>query len=305
MGEIGRLITAMVTPLHEDGSVDYGQAKALARALLDSGSDGLVISGTTGESPTLTKDEKLRLFAEVKEVAGDHAIIAGTGTNNTAASIDLTQAAEGQGVDGALLVVPYYNKPTQEGLYRHFSAIAASTRLLCMLYNVPGRTVTNLSSETVLRLSGIPNIVGVKEGSGDLDQIGAIVDGVNRPDFHVWSGDDKDNFAIMRRGGYGAVSVASHLAGRQIQEMFQLCIAGRYKEAEAIQNRLAPLIRDLFVITSPIPVKHALNYIGFPVGGCRLPLTEADEKSAAIVEQTVRETTVDLSLPSATSPARR
>ena len=304
MGELGRLFTAMVTPFQSDGEVDYRKAKALATALLDSGSDGLVVSGTTGESPTLTRDEKLRLYAEVKEVAGDHAVIAGTGNNNTAASIELTQAAEATGVDGALLVVPYYNKPTQEGLYRHFRAIAESTRLPCILYNVPSRTVTSLSAETVLRLSQVPNIVGVKEASGDLEQIGAIIRGVSRKDFRVWSGNDADTYAIVRQGGYGVVAVASHLVGRQIQEMIRLCLEGQLPQAEAIHDRLSPLFRDLFILSNPIPVKHALNHIGFDVGGYRLPLTEADEKSAAAIEATLRESTIDLPVPSAAPRSR-
>ena len=298
MGEIGRLVTAMVTPFQADGSLDYGQAKALAQALLDSGSDALVLAGTTGESPTLTKEEKLRLFAEVKEAVGERgSVIAGTGSNSTAASIELTRAAADAGADAALLVVPYYNKPTQDGLYQHFKAIAGSTGLPCILYNVPSRTVTNMLPETVARLSEVPNIIGVKEASGNLEQIGAIIDAVSGKDFRVWSGNDADTFEVMRRGGHGVVAVASHLAGQQMREMLRLCTEGLLPEAEAIHNRLSPLFRDLFIVSNPIPVKHALNYVGFQVGGCRLPLTAADAKAAAAIEATLRQTIVDLPLP--------
>src|SRR6266542_3684415 len=188
MTEIGRLLTAMATPFDRDGQLDAAQAGRLARALLDSGSDGLVVAGTTGESPTLTLKEKWKLFAAVKQaVGGRGAVIAGTGNYSTAESIELTQEAEKIGVDGVLLVVPYYNKPTQEGLFRHFEAVARSTRLPCILYNVPSRTSTNMTAETTVRLSHIPNIVGVKEASGDLAQAARIIQGV-RDDFRVWSG---------------------------------------------------------------------------------------------------------------------
>ena len=214
MAEIGRLLTAMVTPFDRRGEVDYAQARRLARALLDSGSDGLVVAGTTGEAPTLSHDEKLRLFAEVKEaVGGRGAVIAGTGTNNTAESIELSQEAERAGVDGLLLTAPYYNKPTQEGLYRHFEAIARATRLPCDLYNIPGRTGVNMTAETTLRLSRVPNIVGVKEASGDLDQIARIIDDAGEG-FRVWSGDDADDAADSGRSAATAsYAVVSHLAG--------------------------------------------------------------------------------------------
>ena len=303
MGDIGRLVTAMVTPFTDAGAVDYGQAKVLARALLDSGSEGLVISGSTGESPTLTKDEKLRLFAETKGIAGDAAVVAGTGSNSTADSIELSKAAQAEGVDALLLVVPYYNKPTQEGLYRHFRAIAESVSLPCMLYNVPSRTVTNMTTETVIRLSEEPNIIGVKEASGDLEQIGAIIDGA-ASGFRVWSGNDNDTFAIVERGGYGVVAVASHLVGRQMRQIIQLSLDGASSRAKEIDDSLQALYRDLFIISNPIPIKHALNYLGFNIGQCRLPLCEADEKSAAAIEATVRDITVDLPVPSAAGIAR-
>ena len=175
MVNIGRLITAMVTPFNTDGAVDYSQARRLASSLINSGSDGLVISGTTGESPALSTSEKLRLFTEIKSELGDRgSVIAGTGSYSTSESIELTREAESIGVDAVLLVVPYYNKPTQEGLYQHFKSIAESTSLPCILYNVPSRTITNLNWETTLRLSQIDNIIGIKEASGDFDQIARI-----------------------------------------------------------------------------------------------------------------------------------
>ncbi len=218
MTDFGRVLTAMATPFDRNGEIDFNQAQRLAAALLDSGSDGLVVAGTTGESPTLTTKEKLKLFAAVREVAaGRGAVIAGTGNYATAESIEMTHEAERVDVDGVLLVVPYYNKPTQEGLYRHFEAIARSTSLPCMLYNVPSRTGTNMTAETTIRLSAIPNIAGVKEASGDLAQSARIIEHV-RPDFRVWSGNDEDTLPILAAGGYGIVSVAAHLVGNQIAE---------------------------------------------------------------------------------------
>ncbi len=221
MAKIGRLITAMVTPFNAKGEVDYKQAQKLAKALIKSGSDGLVITGTTGERPTVTDEEQLKLFATVREAIGDKGtIIAGTGGNCTRESIAITREAEKLGVDAALLIVPYYNKPTQEGMYQHFKAIAESTSLPCILYNVPARTVTNLAPETALRLSQIENIIGIKEASGNMEQVAKIIQGAPK-DFLVWSGNDGDTFPIMAMGGYGIISVASHLVGRQIKDMIE------------------------------------------------------------------------------------
>ena len=294
MKEFGRLLTAMVTPFGADGKVDYSQAKRLAGALLDSGSDGLVVSGTTGECPTLSREEKLRLFAEVSSVVGDRGmVIAGTGNYNTADSLDLTREAEKVGVDGCLLVVPYYNRPTQEGLLRHFKTIAHGTSLPCIVYNVPSRTVTNLTAETTVRLSQVDNIAGVKEASANLDQIAKIIQGA-RDGFLVYSGNDSDTLPILGLGGYGVVSVASHLVGFQIKQMIAEFLAGKTGEAAALHRGLLPLIDALFVVSNPIPVKHALNYLGFSVGKPRLPLTEADEKSKAVIEQTLKNYKIDL-----------
>lgn len=287
MPALGRLLTAMVTPFDERGEVDYRQAKRLALALLGSGSDGLVVSGTTGESPTLTREEKLRLFAEVKAAVADRGtIIAGTGSYSTRESVELTREAGKAGVDGVLLVVPYYNKPTQEGLYQHFRAIAEATSLPCILYNVPSRTITNLAPETVLRLAEVPNIVGIKEASGNLEQVARIIQGAPK-DFLVWSGNDVDTFHILAMGGYGVVSVASHLVGFEIKQMIERCLAGEMAAAAAVHIALLPLVNALFIVSNPIPVKYALNQVGFPAGKPRLPLTEPDERSAEAIRKTL------------------
>jgi len=292
--KLGRLLTAMVTPFNEEGMVDYEQAKRLALALLNSGSEGLVVVGTTGESPTLIREEELRLFTEVKSVVGERgSVIAGTGSNSTAEALKATKEAERIGVDACLLVVPYYNKPAQEGLYQHFKTIAQSTNLPCILYNVPSRTVTSLSAETVIELSRIDNIIGVKEASGNLAEIAKIITNTG-DDFLVWSGNDSDTLPILALGGYGVISVASHLAGNQIREMINNMTLGKVAEAAGIHRRLLPLINALFIVSNPIPVKYALNYLGFNVGKPRLPLTELDEKSAALIKDTLKNYKLDL-----------
>ena len=294
MAKLGRLITAMVTPFNAKGEVDHKQAQKLAKALINSGSDGLLVTGTTGERPTMTDDEQLKLVASVREAIGAKGtIIAGTGGNCTRESIAMTKEAERLGIDAVLLVVPYYNKPTQEGLYQHFKAIAESTSLPCILYNVPARTVTNMAPETAIRLSQVHNIVGVKEASGNLEQIAKIIQGA-RGDFLVWSGNDSDTFPVMAMGGYGVISVASHLVGKQIQDMIQQTVRGKMKEAAAIHLNLLPLINALFIVSNPIPVKYALNHVGFRVGKPRLPLTEPDDKSKAMIEATLKNYRIDL-----------
>lgn len=294
MKTLGRLITAMVTPFDAKGEVDYAQANKLALALLDSGSDGLVVVGTTGESPTLLRAEELRLFAGIKAAVGDRgAVIAGTGSNSTAEAVETTRQAEEIGVDACLLVVPYYNKPTQEGLYQHFKTIAESTSLRCILYNVPSRTVTNLAAETVIRLSQIDNIVGVKEASGNMEQITRIISGV-REDFNVWSGNDSDTLPILALGGYGIISVASQLVGAQIRQMIDSFVGGDTVEAARIHRHLLPLVNSLFIVANPIPLKYALGQVGFNVGKPRLPLCEPDEKTAAIIRDALKGYRIDL-----------
>ena len=292
MINLGRLLTAMVTPFDEKGELDYPQAKRLAQALLKSGSQGLIVSGTTGESPTLTKEEKLRLFAEVRSVA-KQGVVANTGTYSTRESIELTREAERVGVDAILLVVPYYNKPTQDGLFQHFKSIAQSTSLPCIIYNVPSRTITNISADTVIRLSQVDNIVGIKEASGNLEQIARIVQGAKK-DFLVYSGNDGDTLPILALGGYGVISVASHLVGNQIREMMDKFLGGKTEEAAQIHRNLLPLVNALFIVSNPIPVKYALNHIGFNVGKLRLPLTEPDDKSKAAIESALKGYRIDL-----------
>ncbi|RJO60977.1 MAG: 4-hydroxy-tetrahydrodipicolinate synthase [Dehalococcoidia bacterium] len=297
--ELGRLITAMVTPFDSHGAVDYEQARKLAKALIDSGSDGIVVVGTTGESPTVTWEEEHRLFREIESVIGKSgAVIAGTGSNSTEEARENTIRAEEWGVDACLLVVPYYNKPTQEGLYQHFKTIAESTALPCILYNVPSRTVTSLASDTVIRLSKIKNIVGLKEASGDMDHTARVIRGVGeiRDDFVVWSGNDGDTLPMMALGAYGVISVASHLVGKQIKEMIESFTSGNTARAAEIHRDLVPLFKDLFIVSNPIPVKYALNHVGFRVGGVRLPLTEPDKKSADIIVNTLNKYHIDITI---------
>lgn len=290
----GRLLTAMVTPFDDEGLVDYKQARRLAIALLNSGSDGLVVSGTTGETPTLTTKEKLTLFKEIKNAVGDKGtVIAGTGSYCTEESCSLSREAEKTGVHGLLLVVPYYNKPSQEGLYQHFKAIAASTKLPCILYNVPSRTITNLAAETVLRLSQIPNIIGVKEASANYEQIAKIIEGTPRG-FLVYSGNDSDTFPIMAMGGYGVISVAAHLVGKQIKQMIELFLKGKVAESAALHRKLLPLVNALFLVSNPVPLKYALNQAGFSVGIPRLPLTPPDEKTAQAISAALKNYKIDL-----------
>ena len=294
MKELGRLLTAMVTPFDEEGKVDYEQAKRLALALLNSGSDGVVLVATTGESPTLLREEEVRLLTEVKSAVGERgSVIAYTGSNSTAEALEATEKAERIGVDACLLVVPYYNKPTQEGLYQHFKIVAQSTSLPCILYNVPSRTIVNLSVDTVIKLSQIDNIIGIKEASGNLEQISMIISNT-RDDFLVWSGNDSDTLPILALGGYGVISVISHLVGNQMKGMIDSFVNGKVDEAASIHRRLLPLINALFIVSNPIPVKYALNSIGFNVGKPRLPLIEPDEKSATFIRDTLKNYKIDL-----------
>lgn len=298
----GRLITAMATPFAPDGSVDYARARQLARALVASGSEALLVSGTTGEAPTLTNEEKLGLFEATKEAVGDTAaIIAGTGTYNTAESVHMSREAARAGVDGILGTVPYYNKPPQAGLEAHFRAMAEAADLPLIVYNIPSRTSVNMAAETTVRLSHVPNIVGVKEASGDLAAIGQIIR-ESVPEFRVWSGDDAMTLPILALGGYGVVSVASHLVGRQLARMIDCAIEGAPEEAAQIHARLSPLFSALFppASTSPIPLKYALRQVGFDCGGHRLPLVDIDEKSAALLDSVLAHTEIDLPKPSVT-----
>lgn len=271
----GRVMTAMITPFQEDGSVNYEVAEALAVHLAKQGTDTLVICGTTGESPTLSWDEEYQLFQVVQRaVAGQTKVVAGTGSNSTTEAISATQKADKLGLDGSLQVVPYYNKPPQEGLYRHFQAIAkASPDLPLILYNVPGRTGQNLLPETVSRLAEIPNIVAVKEASGNLSQVSQIRR-LTPSNFSIYSGDDALTLPMLAVGAQGVVSVASHLVGEPLQQMIQAFEQGQVKAAAQIHLRLFPLFEALFYSTNPIPVKAALRLQGWQVGKTRLPLED-------------------------------
>ena len=272
-GGFGRLMTAMITPFTENGAVDFAKAAELAKNLVTSGNDGLIVTGTTGEGPTLSEDEKLELYRVTKRAVGGASIVAGTGNYNTAESIHLTREAERCGVDGILLVVPYYNNPPQEGLYQHFKAIAEATSLPCILYNVPSRSPRNLEASTLKRLAEIDNIVGVKEASGKLEQFNAVISAVP-DDFLVFSGNDSDTHTIMSLGGYGIISVASHLVAGRIKQMVNLLAEGRTAEAATIHLELLPLVDALFWQPNPMPVRAALNELGFNVGKPRLPLVD-------------------------------
>lgn len=294
MVEPGRLLTAMVTPFTESGEVNYAQARRLASALLDSGSDGLVIGGTTGEAPAMNAEERLRLFDEVKQEIGDRgAVIAGTTDNNTRGSIELSREAERIGVDGLLLTVPAYNKPPQEGIYQHFKAIAGSVGIPGILYNVPGRTAVNMTVETTLRLAQIDNIIGVKEASSDPTQITQVIDGA--PDgFKVWSGNDDETFSIMCAGGYGIVSVASNIIGDQVKGLVNLIVAGETKAAALEHRRLLPFFKALFWVTNPIPIRYAMLRHGYEVGPPRLPMIPAPDDFRAKFDSVMDRYSMDL-----------
>jgi 4-hydroxy-tetrahydrodipicolinate synthase len=292
--KLGRLLTAMVTPFKESGEVDYEQARKLALALLDSGCDGVVVAATTGEAPTLTWEEELRLFQEVKSAVGDRGtLVAYTGSNSTAEAVEATKGAEKIGVDACLSVVPYYNRPTQEGIYQHFKTIAEATSLPIIMYNIPSRVVVNMTAETIVRLSQIDNIVGVKEANGDMAHAAQVISNA-REGFNVWSGNDNDTFLIMALGGYGTIGVVTHLVGKQVKKMMDDVLNNDVQSAAAIHRHLVPLVNVLFIQPNPGPVKYALNHVGFRVGPPRLPLLPPDEKAAAQIVETVKKYRIDL-----------
>lgn len=293
MVNFGHVVTAMVTPFTAENQVNYPVAERLAVHLSEHGTDTLVVCGTTGESPTLTWSEEYELFQVVQNaVAGKATVIAGTGSNSTQEAITATQKAAKLGLGGALLVVPYYNKPPQEGLYQHFKAIAmAVPELPLMLYNIPGRTGQNLKPETVARLAEVPNIVAIKEASGDLDQASQIRR-LTPPEFSLYSGDDSLTLPLLSVGGRGVVSVASHLVGEQLQQMVQDFFQGHNQSATQIHLNLLPLFRALFTMTNPIPVKTALNLVGWNLGETRLPLCPPSAEVVQTLEVVLR----DLSL---------
>lgn len=278
---IGRIATALVTPFNDDFSINYEETKKTVDHLIATGTDTIVVCGTTGEAPTLSTEEKLQLIEfVVKTVEKRVPVVAGTGDNETDYSIEMTKAAEQLGVDGIMLVAPYYNKPNQRGLYEHFAAVANATTLPVMLYNIPGRTGVNVLPETILALSKIPNITIVKEASGSLDQMTEIL--ASAPEgFTVYSGDDGLTLPLMAVGGSGVVSVAAHIVGDDMQTMIRLFEQGRHQEAAAIHQALLPLIRALFAHPNPVPVKYALSKFGIQAEKVRLPLVEMTEAEKA------------------------
>lgn len=293
----GRLVTAMITPMTDDGELDFESTAELARALVASGTEAIVATGSTGEAPALSDAEKIQVWVTVKEAVGPGVpVIAGATDNNTRKSLELAKEAERLGLDGLLLTVPAYSKPPQAGLIAHFTLIAGATRLPCMLYNIPGRAALNMVPETTLALAQLPNVVGVKEASADLAQIGQIIE--QAPDgFEVWSGNDSDTLAVLRAGGYGVVSVAAHLFGRQIAELMTAELAGNPERADVLDRRLAPLVDMLFCESNPIPLKFAMNEIGFAVGPPRLPLLPASEAAQAQIRAELAKGTIDIKAP--------
>ncbi len=290
--DFGRVLTAMVSPFDQDMELNIPMAKKLARHLVENGSDGIVVSGTTGESPTLSDNEKIELFrAVVDEVGGQALVIAGTGSNSTTASIALTKAAERVGVDGVMVVCPYYNKPSQEGLYQHFSQIAASTNLPLMLYNVPGRTGINLQPATAVRLAAMDNIIAIKEAAGNMDQATELVRQLPEK-VEIYSGDDSLTLPMLALGAKGVVSVAAHIVGQRIQEMLNAYTAGNITLASKMHQDLYPVFKGMFISTNPVPVKAALGMIGLQVGGPRLPLVPLNEEEQNSLREILEEAQV-------------
>lgn len=279
--ELGRIGTAMVTPFDAQGQINEGLTHRLVEHLITNGTDSLIINGTTGESPTVTREEKLQMLRWVKDAAkGRVPIIAGTGSYNTAESIEMTKEAEELGVDGVMLVVPYYNKPNQPAMYRHFSTIAEETNLPVLLYNIPGRSGVNMTAETTIALSKVSNIRAVKEASGDIEQMAMIVEGAAEG-FSVYSGDDGMTLPLLSIGGKGVISVASHVLGNEMQQMMQAFEQGEFATAAQMHRRLLPAFKALFSEPNPVPLKHVLNRQAIEVGSVRLPLIplEADHAS--------------------------
>jgi len=285
----GRVLTAMITPFDAAGGVDYAEAGRMAQWLTEHGSDGLVVTGTTGESATLSLDEKMRMYETVVKAVGDRTkVLAGTGSYDTAETVELSRAAE-TGVDGLLVVTPYYNKPSQEGLYQHFQAVAEATSVPLVLYNVPARTGVNLEAATVLRLAQIENIVGVKDSSKLLDQVGEIIGGAPEG-FQVYGGADEVNLPILALGGVGNISVISHVVGPDLQKMHQAFFSGDFETARRIHLNTLPITRAMFSAPSPVPTKTALAMMDvLPSSRVRLPLVEANEKERGLIHAALKD----------------
>ena len=285
--DIGRLLTAMVTPFKADGSVDYKAAGELAAMLVADGSDGVVVSGTTGESPSLTDAEKIELLRAVKNAIPGKSVVAGTGSNDTHHSVELSELAMKAGADALLAVVPYYNKPPQDGMYQHFKAISEVGPTI--MYNIQGRTSINMTAATTLRCAELPGIIGVKEASGDLDQIGLVCAG--KPDgFLVWSGDDSWTLPVLAVGGYGVICVVSHIAGRSMAKLIAAHSRGDNEVAQDIHHGLLPVIKALMTTAAnPVPIKSVLNEMGFRAGPFRLPLVPLTDEQQRSVMKTIRD----------------
>ncbi|MEH7010693.1 4-hydroxy-tetrahydrodipicolinate synthase [Neobacillus niacini] len=285
MVHFGRVATAMVTPFDKKGHIDFSKTTQLVNYLIENGTDSLVVAGTTGESPTLSKEEKLALFDHVVKVVGKRVpVIAGTGSNNTYASVELTKKAEQLGVDAIMVVAPYYNKPNQEGLFQHFKAVAEATSLPVMVYNIPGRSSVNIHPDTIIRLSEISNIVAVKEASGDLSAMTQIIANTDS-DFELYSGDDGITIPVLSIGGVGVVSVASHVIGNEMQEMVKTFLEGDNGKAAELHQQLLPIMQGLFAAPNPAPVKTALQVKGLDVGSVRLPLVPLTEQERSTLSK--------------------
>ncbi len=283
--------TAVVTPFKE-GGVDFESFGRFLNWQIENGVEFLVVLGTTGESPTVTAAERAEIITfAVKAAAGRVPVVIGTGTNSTASTIALSQQAEGLGADGVLVVTPYYNKPTQEGLYQHFKAVAAAIKIPLIVYNVPGRTGTNILPETVHRLSRLLNVAGIKEAAGDVAQIDTLVRLIkkDRPDFAVLSGNDDQAFHLVNSGGDGVISVLSNVMPRETSDMIRLALAGEVEKARELHHRMFPLMKNLFVEANPIPVKYAVNRLGLCRNELRLPLVPATEKCMAVIDESLKE----------------
>ena len=285
---LGKVTTAMITPFNDQLEVDYKQAVKLAERLANEGTDTVLLAGTTGESPTLTTEEKLQLFEEVtKALKGKIPIMAGTGSNDTKSSIELSKEAEKLGVDCILLVVPYYNKPSQDALYVHYKTIANAVSLPVVLYNVPSRTVTNLEPSIVAKLAQIDNIIGIKEACGNMDQVSNLKMLV--PDnFKIYSGDDSLTLPMLALGCHGVTSVASNVVGKEVQEMVTLFMEGKLNEAMELHYKLMPIFKAMFITTNPAPVKAAVTMTGLDAGPLRLPLLEADPKQRQLIYEELK-----------------
>lgn len=284
MTDFGRVLTAMVTPFDSEMQVDYGKARKLARYLVENGSDGIVVAGTTGESPTLTNEERNKLVEAVVNEVGDRAkVIVGTGNNDTFDSMGMTKDAEKTGAHGVMAVVPYYNKPPQEGLYNHFRMIAESTNLPVILYNIPGRSAINMNAETIARLAQIDNIVAIKEAAGSMDQVSEIRRSTPA-DFIIYSGDDSLTLPMLALGAHGIISVVSHVVGNELQQMIGAFLGGDMAKATQIHMDLFPVFKTMFLTSNPIPVKTCLNLMGHEVGGMRPPLLDATEAEVATLK---------------------